>query len=521
MSEDKQMLLENQITFVPNLGYVGPDGTNYGFNEADVVDFVNRGGLDEFNPNTVNNYYNTNGDEAGRGQTRNDLGYVNTDSLEAWDASDYGVDTQQSRQDAFNPIRHGYIPSAAEIELIDQNYTEEAGKIENLQRVEAAQQEAARLEAELLAEAQAEAAATTARNRAESARNAQVKADADAWGGSDFSDSENDPFGMVPSGGDPANSEGPASDLRTSSGLAPRTGFGGDPATTESLQAKSDAVQADLAAFNEKIAQEEADAAYNALSAKEKRQLKNKNRGKGVREAGNGRLLKAAQFIPAALAYMDKPDYMNNPEKIGDMSRVNLENVSLSDRQASIKSDNAAMQRFISNAGMGTAGFSARMAGWQRKEGLAAAVTAEESRMNTEINNREATMNVDVDARNKAIQGQNRQAAMDVDRFNTESKAATKAQRVSAVANATQGLLTQFMDKQRIDADERRTTAIAGQTKVMEREGPTNETNRHFAGTDITSLDQEWLDYYDGVVSATKKKFGGMRKIPRYGYSTK
>ena len=75
------------------------------------------------------------------------------------------------------------------------------------------------------------------------------------------------------------------------------------------------------------------------------------------------------------------------------------------------------------------------------------------------------------------------------------------------------------MDKQRIDADDRRTTAIAGQTKVMEREGPTNETNRHFAGTDITSLDQEWLDYYDGVVSATKKKFGGMRKIPRYGYS--
>ena len=522
MSEDRQRQFANLITFVPNVGYIGPDGTNYGFNERDVVGFVNRGGLDEFNPNEVNNYYNTNGDEAGRGQTSNDLGYVNTDSLEAWDASDYGIETE-TRQDTFDPIRNGYTPSAAEIELINQNYTEEAGRIENLQRVEAAQQEAARLEAELLAEAQAEAqaeaAATTARNRAESARKAQMKADADAWGGSDFSDSESDPFGVVPSGGDPANSEGPASDLRTSSGLAPKTGFGGDPATTESLQAKSDAVQADLAAFNEKIAQEEADAAYNALSAKEKRQLKNKNRGKGVRGAGNGRLLKAAQFIPAALAYMDKPDYMNNPEKIGDMSRVNLENVSLSDRQASIKSDNAAMQRFISNAGMGTAGFSARMAGWQRKEGLAAAVTAEERRMNAEINNREATMNVDVDARNKAIQGQNRQAAMDVDRFNTESKAATKAQRVSAVANATQGLLTQFMDKQRIDADDRRTLAIQGQTKVMDREGPTNETNRHFAGTDITSLDQEWLDYYDGVVSATKKKFGGMRKIPRYGYS--
>ena len=208
------------------------------------------------------------------------------------------------------------------------------------------------------------------------------------------------------------------------------------------------------------------------------------------REAGDGRLLKAAQFIPAAMAFMDKPDYMENPQKVGGIDRVNLENVSLDDRQAAIKSDNAAMQRFISNAGMGSAGFAARMAGWQKKEGLAA-----------------------------AIQGQNRQAAMDVDRFNTESKAATKAQRVSAVANATQGLLTQFMDKQRIDADDRRTSAIAGQTGVMNREEYGLQTDRHFKGTGITAQDDEYWNYYDNLANTEKKKFGGMRKIPSYGYS--
>ena len=237
------------------------------------------------------------------------------------------------------------------------------------------------------------------------------------------------------------------------------------------------------------------------------------------REAGDGRLLKAAQFIPAAMAFMDKPDYMENPQKVGGVDRVNLENVSLDDRQAAIKSDNAAMQRFISNAGMGSAGFAARMAGWQKKEGLAAAVTAEQRRMNTEINNREATMNVDVDARNKAIQGENITRSMRVDQFNTESEAATKNQRVNAMATATQGLLTQFMDKQRIDADDRRTSAIAGQTGVMNREEYGLQTDRHFKGTGVTAQDDEYWNYYDNLANTEKKKFGGMRKIPSYGYS--
>ena len=56
MSQERQDQFENLIQFVPGVGYVGPDGTNYGFNEADVVDFVNRGGLDSYNPNQGGSY---------------------------------------------------------------------------------------------------------------------------------------------------------------------------------------------------------------------------------------------------------------------------------------------------------------------------------------------------------------------------------------------------------------------------------------------------------------------------------
>ena len=251
------------------------------------------------------------------------------------------------------------------------------------------------------------------------------------------------------------------------------------------------------------------------LSNKEKRKLR-RDKNKTDDTAKSGTLIKAAQFIPAALAYMDKPDYMKQPNKVGGVPRVNLENVSLDDRQAVINSDNAAVQRMISNAGMGTAGFAARMAAWNKKEGLSAAVTAEAQRLNNQINNTEAQMNAEVEARNRMIQSQNRDAAMKVDQFNTESRAATKAQRVDAVANATAGLLTQFMDQKRMDTQERIGANISGETGVLQRENFNLLTQKYnlTPGTDEYNAFEEsyWKD---------KKKFGGMRQIPRYGYSTK
>jgi hypothetical protein len=262
-----------------------------------------------------------------------------------------------------------------------------------------------------------------------------------------------------------------------------------------------------------------------SLSAKDKRKLKRAGNKAGREEwrKENRPLIQAAQFIPAAMAFMDKPDYMNKPNKIGGIDRVNLENVSLDDRQAAIKADSAAMQRFVRNSGMGSAGFAASMAGWQKKEGLAAAVTAEQQRLNTAINNEEAGMNIQIDARNKAIQEGNRQADMTVDQFNKESKAATNAQRVDAVETFTTGLGTKWMDQKKMDTTDRLGRAIEGQTKVLEHEKFRDLTNTFVKDNnlDIQPYTPEWYAIFEEQQNTTQKKFGGMRQIPRYGYSTK
>ena len=233
----------------------------------------------------------------------------------------------------------------------------------------------------------------------------------------------------------------------------------------------------------------------------------------------NGTLLKAAQFIPAIMAFNDKADTMDPAERIGGVPRVHLDRVDMSDQIAANNAQGRAVQRFIDNAGMGTAGFAARMANYAQNQGLNMAVQAEQARMNTEIQNSEATANMEVEARNRQIAENNRQARMLVDQFNTESEAATKAQRVSAVQNAASGLLTQWMDKQMLDSQERVANAVAGQTGIMQREAITNYLANAYpdleAGTDAYNamFTQAHTNMYGNTTNT--KKFGGMRNIPR------
>lgn len=237
----------------------------------------------------------------------------------------------------------------------------------------------------------------------------------------------------------------------------------------------------------------------------------------------NGTLLKAAQFIPAIMAFNDKADTMDPAERIGGVPRVHLDRVDMSDQIAANDAQGRAVQRFIDNAGMGTAGFAARMANYAQNQGLNMAVQAEQARMNTEIQNSEATANMEVEARNRQIAESNRQARMLVDQFNTESEAATKAQRVSAVQNAASGLLTQWMDQQMLDSQERIKNAIAGQTGIMQREAITNLLANQYSDLEAGSdaYNAMFNQYYTNMYGNTQKKFGGMRNIPRYGYSTK
>ena len=557
MTKERQEQYENLIQWIPNVGYVGPDGTNYGFNEADVVDFVNRGGLDSYNANQGDNFMPS--DEAMDQYDLENRQQLFRDALRG------GPDVGPTNEAVANPnLRVGQSGDLVvnSPPVIDTMTTQEGVAIaqQMADEYEAANPSASNpssgivdvngngvpdymevntpvdtVDAPVTNSGGGGGSGGGSRGGSGSytspfATTAEEKAFQD-WANEQGHDTKGYGWGSASQG---------IFDEYGEDFFVSRANAGGDPlrVNTSTVMDNSEAGKRGPlhnnrmlgAALGQGLGGSSTDSGDGGDGGGDGGSdvddpTKGKGKDRGSRSyadiASTG--LKAAQFIPAAMAYMDKPDYMKSPEKVGGLDRVNLENVSLNDRQAAIKSDNAAMQRFISNAGMGSAGFAARMAGWQKKEGLSAAVTAEQQRMNTEINNREASMNVEVNARNKGIQGENITRSMNVDRFNKESAAATKAQRVSAMANATTGLLTQYMDRQRIDADDRRTTAIAGRTGIMDRERSDAQTKAHFVGTDITSADQEYWDQWE-IYNGTKpevNKFGGMRQIPSYGYSTK
>lgn len=437
MSQERQAQYDQHITYDTNTGhYIAPTGQAFA-SEPDVVDWINRGGLDSYNPNQDGSYMPPNEDIS---SNMNIPDYISEDGQ-----IEEGTNTGPPSQVPQTPTPSGPRRST----LVN-----------------------------------------------------------------DYSPISNIPYDRYDDG------DATSVDLRERNGMD----FLEESIGAETVEAQDAKVEEIKAATN-KFVEEKEKEAYDKLSAKEKAKLKLAKFKENIKgEPGDGRLLQAAQFIPAAMAYRDKPDYMNRPNKIGGVPRVNLENVSLDDRQASINSDNVAMQRFISNSGMGTAGFAARMAGWQKKEGLSAAVTAEQQRTNTQINNQEAQMNMQVEAQNKAIQAQNRAAEMEVDRFNTESEAATTATRRDAVANATSGLMTQWMDKKKMDTTNRLGAAIEGQTGVLDNEEFRNLTDAYIADNNLDITDKNSSAYgeiYDQIAATEKKKFGGMRQIPRYGYSTK
>jgi hypothetical protein len=543
MSQERQEQFDNLIQWIPNVGYVGPDGTNYGFNEADVVDFVNRGGLDSYNPNQGDTYMPSeesmlrDRQQAFRDALRGNRQPAPTNEAVA----DPNFRVGQQGDLVVNP---NTVPEMQTLDeriaamnqwQIDNPPAPPPAQNEVADAAELARVEEARVQAE---EANQNASSPTVRATTSPFDTVEEERAFQDWATAQGHDTKGYGWGSASQG---------IYDKYGEDFFVARANAGGDPLRVTTSSVMSQPTVGDTPPRIDAVADYNNDGSIdydgnpltgndidltgeNVEVGKSNDPTKGKGKDKGSRryddKSRSGTLLKAAQFIPAAMAYMDKPDYMKQPNKVGGVPRVNLENVSLDDRQAVINSDNAAVQRMISNSGMGSAGFAARMAAWQKKEGLSAAVTAEQRRMNSDINNREAQMNVQVEAQNRAIQAQNRQAEMEVNRFNTESKAATKAQRVDAVANATTGLLTGWMDQKKMDTSDRLGRAIEGQTKVLDNERFRDQTRRYIKDNDLDITDfnsPEYYEIYDMFAGTTKEKskFGGMRKIPSYGYSTK
>jgi len=165
------------------------------------------------------------------------------------------------------------------------------------------------------------------------------------------------------------------------------------------------------------------------------------------------------QFIPAAMAYKDTPDYMSNPQ---DVRNVDLERVSYNTERAANAADSNAMSRFIETSGMGPAGIIAKMANYRQKQEGDMQIAATETRANTQIANQEAMMN-------RQIQSENIKNDMVVDEFNRAADATTKDRKLEAVNNAVQTIAGINRDRLMRRANDRMALAVEGTTGVLDR----------------------------------------------------
>ena len=165
------------------------------------------------------------------------------------------------------------------------------------------------------------------------------------------------------------------------------------------------------------------------------------------------------QFIPAAMAYKDTPDYMSNPQ---DVRNVDLERVSYNTERAANAADSNAMSKFIETSGMGPAGIIAKMANYRQKQEGDMQIAATETRANTQIANQEAMMN-------RQIQSENIKNDMVVDEFNRAADATTKDRKLEAVNNAVQTIAGINRDRLMRRANDRMALAVEGTTGVLDR----------------------------------------------------
>ena len=212
---------------------------------------------------------------------------------------------------------------------------------------------------------------------------------------------------------------------------------------------------------------------------------------KGKRD-WSGALVNAAQFLPAAMAFMEKPDYMDKADLVKPgtiiperMAKVRLERVDFNDQLARNSNDANALNRFIETSGGGPASMVNRMASYSKKQDADMKIKAQEARANTAIGNQEAALEAQRRAGNagnalnaSSTNAQSQQRAsqinaankLTVNEFNAGAKAATKDRRLMAVDNAVKGLATMRTDKLKYKGQERLAQAVSGQTGVYDRE---------------------------------------------------
>ena len=167
----------------------------------------------------------------------------------------------------------------------------------------------------------------------------------------------------------------------------------------------------------------------------------------------------AAQLIPAYMAYKDTADYMDSPGKI---PQTKLDRVNYNNDRSTAAADYRALNRGIELTGTGPSEISNKMMAYSKKQDANMNITAQETKVNTDISNREDVLNTQTASAN--IKNN-----MIVDEFNTAADATTKDRKLEAVQNAVNSLAGMNRDRLQYQASENLTAGIAGGTGIMNR----------------------------------------------------
>ena len=198
------------------------------------------------------------------------------------------------------------------------------------------------------------------------------------------------------------------------------------------------------------------------------------------------------QLLPAAYSFFKKDKPVEQMGAPGRIKAPALDRVNFNAERAANAADNRAMNRFIETSGVGPAGIIAKMAAYRRKQEGDMKIAAEESRINTQIANREAQM--EMQARTQNVQN-----ALRVNQLNMAAREAERIaqadRRLGAVDTFAQGIAGLAGDVMSYQASERLARAT-GDMGIYERDRLRNflrnqinpRTGQPYTNADIAEL---------------------------------
>tara|TARA_A100001515_G_scaffold104495_1_gene85149 strand:- start:41564 stop:44728 length:3165 start_codon:yes stop_codon:yes gene_type:complete len=198
------------------------------------------------------------------------------------------------------------------------------------------------------------------------------------------------------------------------------------------------------------------------------------------------------QLLPAAYSFFKKDKPVEQMGAPGRIKAPALDRVNFNAERAANAADNRAINRFIETSGIGPAGIIAKMSAYRRKQEGDMKIAAQESRINTQIANREAQMQMQA-------RTQNIQNALRVNQINTAAREAERIaqsnRRLGAVDTFAQGIAGLAGDAMSYQASERLARAT-GDMGIYERDRLRNflrnqinpRTGQPYTNADIAEL---------------------------------